>query len=274
MNLKGKVAVVTGSARGIGQAIALALARSGSDVVINDVLEREGKEAALEAEKLGVKSIFVRSDITHEEEVRELFSQVMKIFGTVDILVNNAGVNSPLMVEDMPFKLWKRIIDTDLNGAFLCSKEVLPEMKKKRYGRIINIASVAGKRISSHGSAAYTAAKAGLIGFTRHLAFELAPCGITVNAVCPGGTLSKRIVERDASLSQEERDAGIKRFPIGRWGLPEDQAKAVLFFASDDADFITGQALDVDGGELIGWGDCESYIKRRKQFVSHATDQS
>ena len=269
-NRKGKVAVVTGSARGIGQAIALALARKGFDIVINDLLEQEGQAVAGEAKKLGVKSAFIRADITREEEVRQMVSRVIRRFGTVDILVNNAGVNSPLMVEDLPFETWKRIIDTDLNGAFLCSKEVIPEMKRKRYGRIINIASVAGKRISSHGCAAYTAAKAGLIGFTRHLAFEVAPFGITVNALCPGGTLSKRIVERDSSQSEEEKAAGIKRFPLGRWGLPEDQAKAVLFFVSEDADFITGQALAVDGGELIGWGDCESYIKRRKQFVSQA----
>ena len=148
----------------------------------------------------------------------EMFSRSSNIFGTVDILVNNAGINNPLMVEDMPFEVWKRVIDTDLNGAFLCSKAVIPEMKQKRHGRIINIASVAGKRISSHGSAAYTAAKAGLIGFTRHLAFELAPWGITVNAVCPGGTLSKRILERDATLSQAERDADVKRFPLGSVG--------------------------------------------------------
>ena len=274
MDLKRKVAVVTGSARGIGQTIALALARNGSDVVINDVLEKEGQEVAREAEKLGVKSIFVQADITREEEVRRMILQTIGRLGTVDVLVNNAGINSPVLVEDMSFELWKRIIEADLNSAFLCSQAVIPEMKRKRYGRIINIASVAGKRISSHGNAAYTAAKAGLIGFTRHLAFELAPWGITVNAVCPGGTLSKRILERDANLSQAEKDADIKRFPLGRWGLPEDQAKAVLFFASDNADFITGQALDVDGGELLGWGDCESYIKRRKHFVSHPTDQS
>jgi NAD(P)-dependent dehydrogenase (short-subunit alcohol dehydrogenase family) len=270
MDLKGKIAIVTGSARGIGQAIAFALARSGSDVVINDILEEEGKEVAREVKKLGVKSLFVQADITHEEDVREMVSRVIGTFGTLDILVNSAGINSPVLVEDMSFELWKRIIGADLNGAFLCSKAVIPEMKRKRYGRIINIASVAGKRISSHGNAAYTAAKAGLIGFTRHLAFELAPWEITVNALCPGGTLSKRIMERDASLSQAEKDADIKRFPLGRWGLPEDQGKAVLFFASSNADFITGQALDVDGGELLGWGDCESYIKRRKQYVSTA----
>ena len=273
MNLDGKVSLVTGSARGIGQGIALALARSGSHVVINDLLESEGRKVSGEVEKLGVKSIFIRADITQEEEVRGMISQTIDRLGTIDILVNSAGINSPVLVEDMSFDLWKRIIGADLNGAFLCSQAVIPEMKRKRYGRIINIASVAGKRISSHGNAAYTAAKAGLIGFTRHLAFELASWEITVNAICPGGTLSKRIMERDANLPQAERDAAIKHFPLGRWGLPEDQGKAVLFFASDNADFITGQALDVDGGELLGWGDCESYIQYRKQFVSQTADQ-
>lgn len=265
MGLQGKVSLVTGAARGIGRAIALLLAEHGSDVVVNDLLEKEGTETVQAVQKLGVKALWAKADISNEQDVKNMFSEVYKHFDRVDILVNNAGVGSPLMVEDMPYEVWKRVIDTNLNAAFICCKEVIPGMQKNRFGRIINISSIAAKKISYHGSAAYTAAKAGVLGFTRHLAYELAPYGITVNAICPGGTLTPRIRER---VTQEEMEAEIKRFPMGRWALPEDQAKAVLFLVSDQAEIITGQALDVDGGELLAWMDFESYKKWRKRFVN------
>ena len=264
LELRDKVSVVTGSARGIGRAIALELAKHGSRVVINDLREEEGKETLQAIRALGVNALWVKADISSEEEVREMFSSVLRTFGTVDILVNNAGVGSPLMVEDMPYEIWKRVIDTNLNAAFLCSKEVIPSMQKKRFGRIINISSIAAKRISYHGSAAYTAAKAGLLGFTRHLAYELAAYGITVNAICPGGTLTDRIRER---VTQEEIENEVTRFPMGRWALPADHLGAVLFLVSEKAGFITGQALDVDGGELLAWMDFETYRKWRKRFA-------
>jgi len=265
MELQGKVSLVTGAARGIGRAIALMLASHGSHVVINDLLEKEGNETVQSIQKLGVKALWAKADVSHEQEVKKMFSDVFNHFGSIDILINNAGVGSPLMVEDMPYEVWRRVIDTNLNAVFLCCQEVIPHMQGKRYGRIINISSVAAKKISYHGSAAYTAAKAGLLGFTRHLAYELAPYGITVNAICPGGTLTPRIRER---VTQEEMEEEVKRFPIGRWALPEDQAKAVLFFVSDQAEIITGQALDVDGGELLAWMDFETYKKWRKRFVT------
>ena len=265
MGLQGKVSLVTGAARGIGRAIALLLAEHGSHVVVNDLLEKEGPETVQAIQKLGVKALWAKADISNEQEVKRMFSEIFKHFDHVDILVNNAGVGSPLMVEDMPYEVWRRVIDTNLNAAFICCKEVIPIMQKNRYGRIINISSVAAKKISYHGSAAYTAAKAGLLGFTRHLAYELAPYGITVNAICPGGTLTPRIRER---VTPEEMEEEIKRFPIGRWALPEDQAKAVLFLVSDQAEIITGQALDVDGGELLAWMDFETYQKWRKRFVT------
>jgi len=265
MGMQGKVSLVTGAARGIGRAIALLLAEHGSHVVVNDLLEKEGTATVQAIQKLGVKALWAKADISNEQEVKRMFAEVFKHFDHVDILVNNAGVGSPLMVEDMPYEVWRRVIDTNLNAAFICCKEVIPRMQKHRYGRIINISSVAAKKISYHGSAAYTAAKAGLLGFTRHLAYELAPYGITVNAICPGGTLTPRIRER---VTQEEMEEEIKRFPIGRWALPEDQAKAVLFLVSDQAEIITGQALDVDGGELLAWMDFETYRQWRKRFVS------
>ncbi|MGB9700811.1 MAG: SDR family NAD(P)-dependent oxidoreductase [Thermodesulfobacteriota bacterium] len=264
MLLHGKVALVTGAARGIGQAILLALAQNGAEVIVNDLLEKEGQETVRAAQGLGVRAFFAKADVSKELEVKEMFSVVYEHFGQVDILVNNAGVGSPLMVEDMPYEIWQKVIDTNLNAAFLCCKQVIPRMQERRYGRIINISSIAAKKISYHGSAAYTAAKAGLLGFTRHLAYELAPYGITVNAICPGGTLTQRIRER---VTPQEIEEEIKRFPMGRWGRPEDQAKAVLFLVSDQAEFITGQAIDVDGGELLAWINFETYRRWRKRFV-------
>ena len=262
--LANKVSVITGSARGIGHAIALMLAKHGSQIVVNDLREREGEETVQTIQAIGGKALFVKADVTNEQEVKNMYLDIFKTLGTVDILVNNAGGGNPFMVEDTSYELWKQVIDVNLNAAFLCCKEVIPEMQRKRYGRIVNISSLAAKKISYHGSASYTAAKAGLLGFTRHLAYELAPYGITVNAICPGGTLTQRIRDR---VTPEEIKEETKRYPIGRWALPEDQAKAVLFFVSDLAEIVTGQALDVDGGELLGWLDFETYRNWRKRYL-------
>jgi NAD(P)-dependent dehydrogenase (short-subunit alcohol dehydrogenase family) len=164
----------------------------------------------------------------------------------------------------MTYEIWKKVIDINLNAVFLCCKTAMPMMQKKQYGKIINIASVAAKKISFRGGAHYTASKAGLLGFTRHLAYELAPYGINVNAICPGATLTPLLKSRSP---QAELDAELGRFPLGKFCEPEDIADAVLFLCSKKSRMITGQALDVDAGELLAWTDFASYKKSRKEYA-------
>jgi NAD(P)-dependent dehydrogenase (short-subunit alcohol dehydrogenase family) len=168
------------------------------------------------------------------------------------------------MVEDMTYEIWRKVIDINLNAVFLCCKAAMPTMQKNEYGKIVNISSVAAKKISYHGGAHYTASKAGLLGFTRHLAYELAPYKINVNAICPGATMTPLL---RSSASQAELDGELGRFPLGKFCEPEDIADAVLFFCSEKAKMITGQALDVDAGELLAWIDFTSYKKHRKNYA-------
>jgi NAD(P)-dependent dehydrogenase (short-subunit alcohol dehydrogenase family) len=166
------------------------------------------------------------------------------------------------MVENLPEADWRRVIDVNLTGAFLCCQAVLPIMRRNGYGKIINISSIASKRISYNAGAHYTASKEGLLGFTRHLAYEVAPYGINVNAVCPGPTLTPLVDHIVAPETLRERE---KKVPRGRLVTPEDIARAVLFLISDWADLVCGVALDVDGGDLLGWFDVETYRLRRQQ---------
>ena len=193
-----------------------------------------------------------------------MFNLLFEHFGTIDILVNNAGSGDGLMVEDMTYEIWRRVIDINLNAVFLCCKAAMPTMQKKQSGKIVNIASVAAKKISYRGGAHYTASKAGLLGFTRHLAYELAPYGINVNAICPGATLTPLLKSRS---SQAELDAELGRFPLGKFCEPQDIADAVLFLCSKRSKMITGQAVDVDAGELLAWTDFTTYQKSRKEYA-------
>ena len=264
MDFTGKVALVTGAARGIGKAIATGLAKKGASVCINDMLTDEISAAAAELAAFGGKTLPVRADITKDGDVAAMFDLLLKEFGTIDILVNNAGIGDSFMVEDMPADVWRRVIDVDLTGAFLCCKAALPTMQRNNYGKIVNISSVAAKKISYHGGAHYTAAKAGLLAFTRHLAYEQGCFGINVNAVCPGATLTP-LLRSSATASQLEAEIG--RFPLGRFCEPEDIANAVLFLCSEKSRMITGQALDIDAGELLGWQDTTTYRKARKAYA-------
>lgn len=249
MELSEKVAIVTGGGGGIGRAISLRLARAGARVVVSDIDGIQGERVVKEAGEQGGEAIALRADVTRAQQVEEMVQRSLEAFGTIDILVNNAGYGRPIpSLLDLTEEEWDRSIALNLKSVFLCSRAVLKVLLAKKAGKIVNISSLAGRSTSTIAGADYTAAKAGVLGFTRHLARELAPYGIQVNAVCPGPT-DTRLVRGE--LSQSEIDAIAGRIPMRRLGNPEDVAGAVAFLVSTDADYITGVALDVNGGLLM-----------------------
>lgn len=246
-DLAGKVAVVTGGSRGIGRAICLALARQGAKVVVNYLGNAAAaEETAAQIETCGGKCITVQADVTKPEEVHRLMDEALAAFGRIDILVNNAGLTSDDLLLRMPEREWDRVLDANLRSAFLCTKAALRPMLRQRWGRIINIGSVAGI-VGNAGQANYAAAKAGLIGFTKAVAKELASRRITANVIAPG------FVETDQTraLAPARREAIVKGIPLGRPATPEDIAPAALFLASEEAGYVTGQVLNVDGGVVM-----------------------
>ncbi len=247
MNFTDKVAVVTGSSRGIGRAIALRLAEGGAKVVVNfRDSEATANQVVEEIRAAGEEAVAVRADVSQPAEAQALIDAAMKAFGRVDILVNNAGTTRDTLLMRMSEEDWDVVIDTNLKGTFNCIRAVSRQMIRQRFGRIVNITSVAGIA-GNAGQANYASAKAGIIGLTKTVAKELGSRGITCNAVAPG------LVPTDltASLPQELVQLAIERTPLGRTGTAEDMAAAVAFLASDEANFITGQVLAVDGGLAI-----------------------
>lgn len=247
MNLTGKVALVTGGAKGIGASIALELARAGASVAINYAgSEAAAKQVASEIEQLGQRAMIIQTNVADAEAVSEMVKQVIDQFGKLDILVNNAGITRDNLIMRMKEEDFDEVINVNLKGVFNCIKAVTRQMMKQRSGRIINISSVVGV-LGNAGQANYVAAKAGVIGLTKTTARELASRGITVNAVAPG------FIETDmtAKLGEEIRAGLMGQIPLARLGQPEDIAKVVKFLASEDAAYITGQTLHVDGGMVM-----------------------
>lgn len=242
-----KVAMITGSARGIGRAIAETLAGRGCDVVVADInLEMAEATAKEIAAATGRKTLAIQVNVSDPTSVNVMVERTLAEFGKVDILVNNAGLTRDKLIMRMDEADWDIVIDVNLKGAFNCSKAVVRPMMKQRYGRIVNISSVSGQA-GQTGQANYSASKAGLIGLTKALARELASRQITVNAVAPGFVLTALTQD----LSDELKNAILNATPLGRMGKPEEIAYAVAFLASDEASYITGQVLAVDGGMVM-----------------------
>ncbi len=246
MNLSARVAIVTGSGQGIGREIALTLAEHGASVVISDINATTANEVAAEIVAKNGKSMAITADVTVQEEVASLVDQTVSSFGQIDILVNNAGIARDTLLMRMSSTDWDQVLATNLKGAFLCTQAVVRHMIRQRWGRIINIASVVGL-IGNSGQANYAAAKAGLIGLTKTTARELAARGVTANAIAPGFIDT----EMTRKLSDNAKQEFLRQIPLGYAGLPKDVADAVAFLASEEARYITGHVLNVDGGMVM-----------------------
>ncbi len=241
-----KNAIVTGSARGIGKTIALKMAQAGLNVVVSDVLEEEAEKVAAEFESLGVKAMAVKADVSKPEDVERLIKTTVDAWGSVDYLVNNAGITRDNLAVRMTEKEWDMVIDINLKGTFLCSQYAAKEMMKKRFGRIVNIASVSGV-LGTAGQANYASSKAGVIALTKTFARELGKRNICVNAITPGFI----VTEMTDQLSEKVKADYIANIPLKRGGTPEDVANAVNFLISPEAAYITGTVINVSGGLLI-----------------------
>lgn len=249
-NLRGKVALITGARRGMGKADAIALARQGAKIVITDIDLNECQKVADEIKSFGSQAISFKMNVADKNEVDEVFKKTVEHFGRLDILVNNAGIYFSRPALEMTEEEWNRMIDINLKGQFLCAQRAAKEMAKNKWGRIINIASVASGQvgIGIFGGAHYTASKGGIIGMSESLAIEWAPLGITVNVIAPGAIDTPMVQE--AKMPKEAIEMFMAKIPLKRFGTTEEIAAAVVFLASEEAGYITGATLYIDGGWL------------------------
>lgn len=247
--LEGKVAIVTGAARGMGRATALRFGAEGASVVVNDVNPDGAEAVAAEIKSAGGRASAFAADVSDWEQVQAMINVTVSDFGTVDILVNNAGIlRATHPLEDIPEEEWDLMMDVNLKGVFNCTKAVLPIMKAQRSGKIVNVSSSAGRCTSTFGGAHYTTAKAAVLGLTRHTAREVAPFGINVNATAPGSMDTDMVRELATSEHIAKEEAAN---PLGRLGTTEDEANLVAFLVSEEASYITGATVDLNGGDLM-----------------------
>ena len=246
-DLAGKAALVTGGSRGIGRAISLALADRGARVAVNYVTNAQAAaEVVQQIEGGGGKALAIQGDVSNAEDARRLIDETVRAFEGLDILVNNAGLTQDNLLLRMSEESWDRVMEVDLRGAYLCTKAALRPMIRRRWGRIVNIASVAGL-VGNAGQANYAAAKAGLIGFTKSIAKEVASRQVTANAIAPGLVRT----ELTSHLTEAQEQAVLQLVPLGRAALPEDIAPAVVYLASEEASYVTGTVIAVDGGLVM-----------------------
>lgn len=243
MKLEGRVSLITGSAQGIGKEIAVTLAQAGSDIVVCDVNLEAAQATQKEIEALGRRALSIKVDVTNLKEVEEMVNLILDKFSKIDILINNAGITRDNLILRMSEEDWDKVLSVNLKGAFNCIKVLSRHMIKKRYGKIVNMASVIGI-MGNAGQANYAASKGGLIALTKSLAKELASRNINVNAVAPGFIQTAMT----AKLPEEYRQQMLNVIPLGKFGVPADVAKTCLFLVSPESDYITGQVIVVDGG--------------------------
>ena len=243
MTLQGKVALITGGARGIGRSIALRLAQDGVRIAIGDLIEEEGLRTQKELEEANTEAMFVSLNVTDESSAKDAIAQVTDRWGSIDILVNNAGITRDKLLLRLSEQDWDAVLNVNLKGAYVCSRAVLSTMLRQRWCRIVNTSSVVGL-VGNAGQTNYAASKAGLIGFTKALAREVAARNITVNAVAPG-YINTQMVQ---ALSEELQQTVLKQIPVSRFGTPEDVANVVAFLCSEESSYITGHVINVDGG--------------------------
>ena len=243
MRLKDKVAIITGAAQGIGKSIAIAFAREGASIIVSDINLEAAEQTAQEIGAMGVRTLAIKTNVADQADVDRSFTEAAKTFERIDILVNNAGITKDGMFIRMKKEDWDAVLSVNLSGVFNCSKAAASLMIRQRYGKIINIASIVGQ-MGNVGQANYCASKAGVIGFTKTVARELAGRSVTVNAIAPG-FIQTAMTDK---IPEEYKKKLLEQIPLGKMGQPEDVASAALFLASADADYITGQVIAVNGG--------------------------